>query len=357
MTSSASRYLELIRGRSRGPAAVMARGALRLASGPYGLVVRARNALFDRGWRVSRAAVPVVSVGNLTLGGTGKTPTVEYVARYFRERDVRVAILSRGYGSDTGPNDEALLLEENLPDVPHLQGADRTTLAATAVEELESQLLVLDDGFQHRKLTRDLDIVLVDATDPWGPGYLVPRGLLREPKRSLWRAGAVLLTRCEQAGVGASAQLCAEIRRYVRPGTPIVEAEHRAVEWLRQDAGPIPAESASGRRAAAFCGIGRPEAFRQTLQSLGVSLQDLREFPDHHAYARGDVDDLRRWAAGLPADSLILTTQKDAVKLRLAELAGRELWALRIGLAPRTGPEADALAALLDRLTPSTDVP
>src|SRR5438876_1130985 len=170
-----------------------------MAGAPYRLAVWWRNRQFDRGGRaIHRAAVPVVSIGNLSLGGTGKTPCVEYVARFYRELGLKVAILSRGYGANAGPNDEALVLEENLPDVPHLQGADRLSLARTAVEELESELLILDDGFQHRRLQRDLDLVLVDATNPWGHGYLFPRGLLRETPRSLQRAGVVLLTRCDQ---------------------------------------------------------------------------------------------------------------------------------------------------------------
>src|SRR5262249_3767146 len=151
----------LVSGRLRGLWPGLQRLGLRVVSGPYGLAVRLRNWLYDRGWKkVVRAPVPVVRVGNLTLGGTGKTPCVRYVARFYRQRDLRVAILSRGYGSTQGRNDEALVLEENLPDVPHLQGADRAALAATAVEELESEVLVLDDGFQHRRLARNLDLVL-----------------------------------------------------------------------------------------------------------------------------------------------------------------------------------------------------
>ena len=115
-----------------------------------------RNAGFDRGWNKShRAAVPVISVGNLTLGGTGKTPMVEWLARWYRRRGLRVAILSRGYGQDGGLNDEGQVLEENLPDVPHLQGPDRVALAGIAAHELETELIVLDDGFQHRRLARD----------------------------------------------------------------------------------------------------------------------------------------------------------------------------------------------------------
>ena len=119
--------------------------------------------------------MPVVSVGNLTLGGTGKTPCVEYVARFYRDRGVAGRPSSAAAtAARRGPNDEALVLEENLPDVPHLQGADRVALAGRAVEELESEVLVLDDGFQHRRLHRDLDVVLIDATDPLGPRPPVP---------------------------------------------------------------------------------------------------------------------------------------------------------------------------------------
>src|SRR5437016_1150521 len=145
----------------------MQRAGLRLASVPYGWAVRCRNWLYERDWkRTFKAQTPVVSVGNLTLGGTGKTPCVEYVARHYRKADLRAAILSRGYAGNGGRNDEALVLEQNLPDVPHLQGADRVMLAQTAVEELDSEILILDDGFQHRRLQRDLDIVVVDATNP-----------------------------------------------------------------------------------------------------------------------------------------------------------------------------------------------
>ena len=193
------KYRALVAGQTRGFWPECQRAGLWLASVPYGLAMRVRNRLYQSGWKKSfRAPVPVVSVGNLTLGGTGKTPCVEYVARLYRQHELRVAILSRGYGSSGGRNDEAMVLEDNLPDVPHLQGADRVALAMTAVEELESEVLLLDDGFQHRRLQRDVDIVLVDATNPWGHDHLFPRGLLREPPASLRRAGVVMLTRCDQ---------------------------------------------------------------------------------------------------------------------------------------------------------------
>ena len=164
---SRERFHALIRGDARGPGAALARAGLWWARLPYGAGAWTRNRLFDLGLRKpTRVPVPVVSVGNLTLGGTGKTPCVEFVAGFYRDLGLSVALLSRGYGADAGRNDEAMVLEENLPDVPHLQGADRVGLAATAVEELESEVLVLDDGFQHRRLGRDLDVVLIDATRP-----------------------------------------------------------------------------------------------------------------------------------------------------------------------------------------------
>src|SRR5262249_45410270 len=242
----------------------MQRAGLRTLSLGYRLGVAMRNKAFDRGWlAIHKAAVPVVSVGNLTLGGTGKTPCVEYVARFYRQLDLRVAILSRGYGSGQGRNDEALLLEEALPDVPHLQGPDRVALARAAVEELESEVLVLDDGFQHRRLARDLDLVLLDATCPWGHGALLPRGLLREPASALRRAHAVLLTRCDQVGPEARQAIRSRVAR-LAPGVPVLESVHRP-EGLVNGGATADLDLLRQRPVAAFCGIGNPEAFRRTL--------------------------------------------------------------------------------------------
>ena len=292
-----------------------------------------RNRLFDRGWKRShRAAVPVVSVGNLTLGGTGKTPCVEYVCRFYRTLGLCVAILSRGYGAQQGPNDEALVLEENLDDVPHLQGVDRVALARTAIEELESEILVLDDGFQHRRLARDLDVVLIDATDPWGHGYLFPRGLLRESPRGLRRAGVVVLTRCDQVGEEDRAHLRQTVGQLV-PAVPVVETKHAPVALVNAGRIDGPLTLLRDRPVAGFCGIGNPEAFRRTLTDLGARVCAFRTYADHHPYTRADIEELRRWA-NLQQDCVVVTTQKDLVKLRLSDLAGHPLWALRIALQP-----------------------
>jgi tetraacyldisaccharide 4'-kinase len=312
---------------------------LRLASVPYGLAVRLRNVCYQRGWRRSyRASVPVVSVGNLTVGGTGKTPCVEWVARFYRELDRRVAILSRGYGSEAGRNDEALVLEENLPDVPHLQGADRVALAQVAVEELEAEILVLDDGFQHRRLARDLNVVLIDATDPWGQGYLLPRGLLREPPSSLKRAGIIVLTRCDQVGPEEKVALRQQVAR-TAAGVPMVETCHAPVELINSEGDRTYLSVLRERPIAAFCGIGNPEAFRHTLVDQGASIAAFRTYADHHAYTRADVEELHDWVQSLGEGTLVVTTQKDLVKLRLPQLGSHPLWALRICLQLVAGRE------------------
>lgn len=337
----------LIRGDRRGPLAAAARAGLWAASWPYRAGVWWRNRGYDRGRRpIIRAGVPVVSVGNLTLGGTGKTPCVEYVAAFYRDRGLRAAILSRGYGVDAGPNDEALVLEENLPDVPHLQDADRAAAALRAVEELESEVLVLDDGFQHRRLHRDLNVVLIDATLPPWRDRMFPRGTLREPESSLRRAGVILLTRCDQA---ADADATRERLTNRFPGAVVATSEHRPTALLGGDE-PEPVESLRGRTIAGFAGIGSPPAFRRTLEALGAMVADFRAYPDHHPYTRADVDDLRTWAAALPADALVATTQKDWVKLRLPDLSGRPVRAVRVGIAIRDGH--DAFAAALARVVP-----
>jgi tetraacyldisaccharide 4'-kinase len=334
-------------GEARGPWPGVQRLGLYVASVPYGWVVAVRNRLYDRGWTgLCRAPVPVVSVGNLTAGGTGKTPCVEYVAGHYRQRGRRVAVLSRGYGTTAGANDEALVLEENLPDVPHLQGADRAALAEVAVAELESEVLVLDDGFQHRRLARDLDVVLVDVTDPWGGGQLLPRGLLRESPRGLRRAGAVVLTRCDQATAGRRDEVRARVARLV-PGVPVAETVHRPVE-LANAGGAAPLGRLRERPVVAFCGIGNPEAFRRTLLDLGAAVGAFRTFPDHHAYTRADVEDLAAWAGRQATDCVVVTTQKDLVKLRLTRLGSRELWAVRIRLHVEAG--RDALDRRLDQV-------
>ncbi len=341
-------YLRLIRGQTQGLGAGLARGGLGLASLAYGAAVAGRNFGYDRGLlRSHQAAVPVVSVGNLTLGGTGKTPMVEWLARWFRRRGLRAAILSRGYGHSQGLNDEGRVLEENLPDVPHLQNPDRVALAQVATDELNTELIILDDAFQHRRLARDLDIVLVDALEPFGLERLFPRGLLREPVGSLKRAGVVVLSRADfvPEAVRAAFRDVAE-----RKAGPLrwVEARHAPRDLVDGDCRSSSLHEIAGKSVAAFCGIGNPEGFRRTLLPLCAKLVDLRVFADHHLYSAADVGSLESWARECGAN-LVLTTQKDLVKLRASVLGPSPLRALRIGLEIMAGGEImdDLLARLL----------
>jgi tetraacyldisaccharide 4'-kinase len=305
---------------------------------PYSLGVFLRNKLYDWQWKKSiRVPSPVISIGNLTLGGTGKTPCVEYIARQLRDLGRSVVIVSRGYGAEQGPNDEALMLEEALPDVPHLQNRDRVEAALTAITELEAEVLILDDGFQHRRLHRDLDIVLIDSSAGLLQDYLFPRGTLREPVGNVARADVLILTRYKNTP--QDSDLKTELQKRF-PGKPILLASHRPTELLDCDGGIHPLEFARDKPVAMLCGIGNPRAFAETIESVtGRAPQSEQLFPDHHNYTREDVERLRQWADTLPEKALILTTHKDLVKLRINELAGRPVLAVRIEFQLLEGEE------------------
>ena len=343
--SKARAWERLLSGEARGPLAALSRLGLWLASGLYWLGWRLRDLFRKQPIKLSR---PVISVGNLTVGGTGKTPAVAWIARWLRDRDIQVTLLSRGYGADDNrQNDEALLLEELLPDVPHLQGPNRAEIGKTAIDELESQLLLLDDGFQHRGLARDLDLVLVDATCPWGYGHLLPRGLLREPVSGLNRAHAVLLTRCDQTDASKLVELRGWLARRF-PKLPIILTRHSAVGLTCEGQEELlPIALLEGKQVAAFSGIGRPEAFRKTLEQMGARVIDQRVFPDHFAYDRDSVRELRHWASSLPEGTLMACTRKDLVKLGLADLGGRPLYAPHVELEILEGLET--LEGLLEK--------
>jgi len=335
----ASEFLDLISGRRRGAAAGLVRLGLWLAEGPYTLAVRLRNWRYDRGKaEVRRMEVPVVSIGNLTLGGTGKTPMVEWTARWFRRHGVRVTIVSRGYGAEAGArNDEAMVLEQTLPDVPHVQNPDRVEAAQLAIDELGCQVIVLDDAFQHRRIARDLDIVMLDALDPFGCGHVFPRGALREPLSGLRRAQVVVLSRADMVDPAEREHIRREVTRRA-PQAAWAEAVHKPLALRAADEREQPVEALRGEPVAAFCGLGNPAAFRHTLEQCGYRTVAFREFPDHYRYDRGDIQSLSEWAAGLEVKAVVCT-HKDLVKVGVDRLGDRPLWAVRIGLDFLTGRE------------------
>jgi tetraacyldisaccharide 4'-kinase len=332
-------FREVISGRRRGVRAALVRAALRAGEAPYGWAVRWRNWRYDtHRAAVHRVAVPVVSVGNITLGGTGKTPMVEWLARWFAGRGVAVGIVSRGYRAAAGGlNDEAIELSQKLPGVPHVQNPDRVAGARAAIEKHGCRVLVLDDGFQHRRLHRDLNIVLVDALEPFGYGHVFPRGLLREPLSGLHRADIVVLSRSDL--VDASRR--SEIERIVRQHAPDVvwaEASHRAIELIDSRGSAEFLEWLRGKRVLACCGLGNPAGFRHTLSQCGCEVIGMREFPDHHHYTVRDRQELSNEVGQSNAEALV-TTHKDLVKLDRPQLEGRPVWAVRIGIEFQRGGE------------------
>jgi tetraacyldisaccharide 4'-kinase len=326
---------------------------LRLAETPYSLAVTWRNRRFDRLAACAfRASVPVISVGNVTLGGTGKTPMVEWLARWFGQRGVRVALVSRGYGTAKGlPNDEAIELAERLPDVPHVQNPHRVEAVWVAIHQLACQLIILDDAFQHRRIARDLDVVMLDALEPFGYGHVFPRGMLREPLRGLCRADVIALSR---------ANLVSDTRRMAiwehvsgcAPSAIRVELDHRPVHLRSATGGTATVSTLAGRPVAAFCGIGNPAGFEQTLAACQFCVVGFREFPDHHAYGQADVDGLASWVRSLPPTDAVLCTHKDLVKIRLETLADRPLWSVSIGVEIRSGQAEleESLGGLLGQI-------
>jgi tetraacyldisaccharide 4'-kinase len=309
----------------------------------YGAAGRARRALYRVGvLPVERIAAPVISVGNITAGGTGKTPLVEWLARAAAREGRRVCILTRGYGrADAGRRvvvsdgerilaeareggDEPRLLAENLREhaVAIISDANRVAAARWAIKNLQSNLFILDDGFQHLRLARDLNILTIDATDPWGGMRLLPRGRLREPPGELKRADLIVITRSEHAAdledIRARAQRLSggnrpvlNVRTATLRMTPL-DAPHNKTGELAHDVVRQP--------LAAFCAIGNPEAFFAHAQREGFTLKHTRAFADHHVYTQGDIDLCAREAVRQGAQAL-LTTAKDAVKLRALDFA------------------------------------
>jgi tetraacyldisaccharide 4'-kinase len=317
-------YIEILSGHRRGLTASSIRGVLWSASKAYGGILALRNAWYNS-WAVPKwLDVPVISVGNLTVGGTGKTPMCGWLCRALLNRGLKPAILSRGYkASQDGLADELLMLSRQFPQAVLVAHPDRYRAGRMAIECYGVQTVILDDAFQHRRMGRDLDLLLIDTTRPFGFGYVLPRGLLREPARGLLRADCVVLTRCDQASPEQMAALQTEIRR-CHPGVPLVRAVHRPRGFTGLEGKPI--EAPPSGRIGCFSGIARPDAFELTLAACGIRPAETRHWPDHHEYTAADADLIRLWVTQAGLDGLV-TTEKDAVKLAALKLD----WPVPIG--------------------------
>jgi len=338
---------DILSGRRQGVFAAMLRATLLPASGLYAAAMRLRRWMYRRHFLpAGTAEVPVISVGNLTTGGTGKTPMVAWIVRQLQAAERRPAILIRGYkASADGASDEADLLRM-LCDVPVLVQADRLAGAQQAVAQ-GADVLVLDDGFQHCRLQRDLDIVLIDATRPFGYGYCLPRGLLREPPTALRDADVIVLTRSDAVAPATLAQLRRCLGR-LAPQATLVAAVHTPTSLQDADGNELPLQALAGRKALAFCGIGNPESFFRHAEKLNVELVDRIALDDHAAYPPAVVQHLAR-AADAGGAEILLTTQKDFVKLAGVEV-GKPLWQLIVKMEIVEGREE--VAHTIEALSP-----
>jgi tetraacyldisaccharide 4'-kinase len=330
-------YRRLISGRNVGAAGLL-RPLLRFAALGYGAVVRTRNFLYSKGClKVHHVDAAVICVGNITTGGTGKTPLVVWLCKLVSQGRT-CAILTRGYRSKSHESesleDEVAVLAQSCPETKVIVNPDRVAGAAEAIGRFGANVLIMDDGFQHRRLARDLDIVAVDATQPFGYGKMLPAGLLREPLSSLKRAHAAVITRCDRVAEAELDELEKELRT-TNPDMVVARSIHAPVHVEYPELPVIPAKAGiqrsdsnidsclrrndsldqlKGKKVFAFCGIGNPEAFFGTLDALECKPVGSDVYDDHYRYTQHDLADISAKADRLGAD-LILTTQKDWTKI------------------------------------------
>lgn len=325
MIPSRSYLIDVARGRHSGFPDRVLRGLLFAISTVYRLAIRIRNWGYDSGWLQSHhVAAKVVSIGNLTTGGTGKTPMTIWLAKQLGRSGQQswLAVVSRGYrGSEGRLNDEGLEIAQAIPDLLQIQNPDRVAGANKAIDRLRQcdtnnelmPLVLLDDGFQHRRLARDVDIVLIDATNPFGFGHVLPRGLLREPIRGLRRADFAILTRSDLADADARTRVRDLVLQH-NSGIGWAESRLNVTGWQDANCRSVPLPDLSGRRLLALSGIGNPAAFHQTLASCGLDIKSMINFGDHYHFAEADIVAADQQAQAANCDAIVCTA-KDMVKL------------------------------------------
>ena len=279
----------------------------------------------------------VISIGNITLGGTGKTPATIALAREAKQRGFRPCILTRGYkGKAEGPcfvsrgerpllnadeaGDEAVMMAEKLEDIPVVKGKNRYEAGMFSLSSLPSALqpdmFLLDDGFQHWALFRDKDIVLIDSSVPFGNRRMLPLGTLREPIKEIRRADIIVITKTDlnRNQHTTAHDLIKELKTY-NPDAPIFFADHKPSAFVTTTGESLPIQQAKGKRVFAFCGIGNPQSFRETLLSAGLQIKGFLAYRDHHRYSAGDMQSIKDNAERTESE-WIVTTEKDIMRLR-----------------------------------------
>ncbi len=320
----------------------------------YGLGYHFKVFLYQSGMvKPRKLNAKVISIGNITLGGTGKTPLVIYVSQKLKERKLKVAILTRGYRrkkrkltelveenknkipwSEVG--DEPYLLASRLHDVPVVVSKERSTSGVFAEKKYQAEVLVLDDGFQHWRLFRDLDIVVIDATNPFGNSKLFPAGTLREPLSRLRRAGIIVLNKADQV---LNKENLIQVLRAYNQDAPIIESAYKinSIErWLEHSL--IEEKNLEKKKCLAFSGIGNPVSFEKTLKHLKIEVLKHHRFPDHFFYQKKDFLSLEKEAQKLGADFMI-TTEKDSVRIPMMSELRIPIYVFKIDLVITKGEE------------------
>ncbi|MEN6332456.1 MAG: tetraacyldisaccharide 4'-kinase [Smithella sp.] len=345
---------------------------------PYRLIINLRNWLYDHKiFREIKLSSPVISVGNITAGGTGKTPCVIWLARMLKENGFRPVILSRGYGgkssqpvnivsdgkdillSNIMAGDEPYLIARTLPDIPVITGPKRVLTGKTAIEKFGADVLICDDAFQHRQIFRDINLVLLDSGKPLGNGHLLPRGILREPPSALHRADAFILTRSKKEETfeklplaslrgakrrgnrtrGCNPLFCYRLLHFVRNDTcavfqksqettrtinglgqinniPVFRSSHQPVGLVSGDyTRQLTLTQLKGKRVHAFSGIAKPDSFEKAIADAGAKITAFDIFPDHHHYTTRELENIRHNFLKDKAD-LLITTEKDGMRLQ-----------------------------------------
>jgi len=312
-------YRKLISGQIGGIASIV-RLLLPILSFFYGIVIRSRNILYNIGLlRTHRVNKPVISIGNITVGGTGKTPLVIWLCRWLSGQ-MKTVVLTRGYKAATSQgetnqtyDDEPQILAKSCPGIKVVVNPDRVEGASEAIRKFGAEVLIMDDGFQRRRLTRDIDIVTIDATKPFGYSRLLPAGLLREPVGGLRRADAVIITRCDQVNEIQLKMIEKQIENITKDAILATTTHKVVIARLADGEGIIP-EELKNKRIFAFCGIGNPHSFIATIQNLGCKVTGSKTFNDHHRYREEDIKEIL-FQSNKAYANLILTTQKDWTKI------------------------------------------
>jgi len=295
----------------------------------YYLLLILRKSFYGLGFiKKKKLSCPVISVGNITVGGTGKTPMVEYLARSLLDKGKKVVVLSRGYGKIDDQKDDEALTDTSII---RLTGSDRAKLGEVACEKHSPDVIILDDGFQHWRLQRDIDIVMIDCLNPFGNKRILPAGILRERLSSLERATAFILTHVDLVSDSQLSEITSYLAKFNKH---IIKSKHEPVGFYSNEES-LDVQSLKGKRVWGFCGIGNPVSFKLMLKKLGMELAGFSSFPDHYKYREKDINILKKEAVRAGVKYLI-TTMKDKVKIEY-QLLDVKLYALKINLVITEG--------------------